>query len=140
MLAKAFYQQVGQHADLPRRVRRWRSDDVEAGLGRRVLGHDTDQSAGSKVIGSEKIRQCRDAKPGQRSGGDRCAVVGLEASTRVNGNHLVTVQETPAFRALHQRFVRQQCLRRLRFTVFAQVIGSGHQAAAHGRHAARNQA
>jgi hypothetical protein len=69
MLAKAFYQQVGQHADLPGRMRRWWSDDVEAGLGRRVVGHDTHQSAASKVIGNEKIRQCRDAKPSKRSGG-----------------------------------------------------------------------
>ncbi len=41
MLAKAFYQQVGQRADLPGWVRRWRSDDVEvrpsvASEGRRI--------------------------------------------------------------------------------------------------------
>lgn len=68
MHANAFYQQVGQHADLPRRVRRLWPDDGEAGLGWRVVGHDTHQGTGRKVVGNEKIGQCRDAEPGKRSG------------------------------------------------------------------------
>src|SRR2546429_7159931 len=84
--------------------------------------HDRNKRAGCNVLMDHAIGEPSDAESCCRGDGESCAVVGLKASPRMNRNDFVSIHELPGFGALHQRFMGDELVQRLRGTVRLDVV------------------
>ncbi|VIO69637.1 hypothetical protein CI1B_28450 [Bradyrhizobium ivorense] len=84
--------------------------------------HDGNERAGCNVLMGHAIGEPSDAKSCCRGDGESCAVVGLEAPARMNRDDFVSIHELPGFGALHQRFMSDELVQRLRDTVRLDIV------------------
>src|ERR1700758_5333204 len=94
-------QNLGESADLPRRMApRW-PDDEDSAFGQRVAAHHGHQRPGRQSALSQEIRQQGYAKPCDGCRSESRPIVRFEPALRMDGDRLVSVDETPRLRALH---------------------------------------
>jgi len=84
--------------------------------------HDRNQRSGCQIFVDHAIGEPGDAEPGCRGDGESYAVVGLEAPPRMNRDDFVAIHELPGFGALHQRFMGDELVQRLRSAVRLNIV------------------
>jgi hypothetical protein len=100
-------QYLGESPDLPRRMAPWWPDDEDSAFGQWVVAHHGDQRSGCQSCLSQEIWQRGYAKPCDGSRSESRPVIRFEPALRMDGNRLVSVDETPRLRALHECLVRE---------------------------------
>jgi hypothetical protein len=100
----AINQQFRKDSDLSHGVvPRW-SDNEDPDFGERIAIHQRYQSAGRELFLRQKIRQRSYAKPSDGCRRKSHPFVCFEPTLRVHGDRLVSVNEVPRLRALHETF------------------------------------
>jgi hypothetical protein len=121
-LSEMLDQQFSEDSDFSRGVLPRRPDHIHSGRRERIARHHRSKSARSQIVLDEAMRKPGDAEP--RHGGDSesSAVVRLEPPLRMNGDCLITVDELPGFRTLHECLMREAFVRCLGRSMLPDIV------------------
>ncbi len=85
----------------------WRPHHENSGFRNWVAAHHRDQGAGRQGCLGQEIRERRDAEPGDRGRGECRTAIRLESALRMDRDLLVSVDEMPGLRTLHERLMSE---------------------------------
>ena len=138
-LPKVLNQQFRKHSDLSRGVVPRRSHNEDSDFGERISIHERYQGARRQVVLDQEFRQRGYAEPGDGRRRKSQSVVRLKSSLRVHGDRLVSINEDPGLRALHETFMREELFRRFGSAVLLDIFGAADELATDRRDLPRHE-
>ena len=113
----------------------------DVGIGRWVVGQHGFQSARLDMVAGLEFREQSDAQARHRRRGERRAIIGFEATVRMERDDLSLVRQAPGFGTLHEAFVVHKVGRFCRLSPCLEIGRTGHKRPPHRgdppRHKAR---
>jgi hypothetical protein len=138
-LPKVLNQQFRKHSHLSRGVVPRRSDNENSDFGERISIHERYQAARRQVFLDQEFRQRGYAEPGDGRRRKSQPAVRLESSLRVHGDRLVSINEDPGLRALHETFMREELFRRFGSAALLDIFGAADELATDRRDLPRDE-